>query len=237
MIKDRLGRVIEDVQAVTLPVDGRDLRLSIDTRLQYLVYKELQAALDKHQARAATAVVLDVHTGEILALANLPSYDPNRRENWKVATLRNQAITDTFEPGSIMKPYGGPRAGSGPHHHVDHLRHRQRAFPIPGFDDQRRQPQRRAGCGRRAAPLQQYRHDHDFREAAGPRNVGSLTELGLGQAPQLGFPGAAPGRLRPWDRWRLIEKATMAYGYGLSVSLLQVARAYTVFARDGDMVS
>lgn len=76
VIKDRLGRVIEDVQAVTLPVDGRDLRLSIDTRLQYLVYKELQAALDKHQARAATAVVLDVHTGEILALANLPSYDP-----------------------------------------------------------------------------------------------------------------------------------------------------------------
>ena len=105
VIKDRLGRVIEDVQAVTLPVDGRDLRLSIDTRLQYLVFKELKDAMDKHQAKGATAVVLDVHTGEILALANVPTFDPNKRETFQGAKLRNQAITDTFEPGSIMKPF------------------------------------------------------------------------------------------------------------------------------------
>ena len=105
VIKDRLGRVIEDVQAVTLPVDGRDLRLSIDTRLQYLVFKELKDAMDKHQAKGATAVVVDVQTGEILALANVPTFDPNKRESFHGSKLRNQAITDTFEPGSIMKPF------------------------------------------------------------------------------------------------------------------------------------
>lgn len=239
VIKDRLGRVIEDVQAITPPVDGRDLRLSIDTRLQYLVYKELQAAIDRHQARAATAVVVDVHTGEILALANLPSYDPNRRDTWKVANLRNQAITDTFEPGSIMKPFTAALA-------LD----LGRITPTTMFD---------TGNGRyqyQGSTISDVSRFNGVLDVAGilrrSSNIGMtmiseklqaremwdrFTELGLGQAPQLGFPGAAPGRLRPWDRWRLIEKATMAYGYGLSVSLLQVARAYTVFARDGDMVS
>ncbi len=239
VIKDRLGRVIEDVQAITPPVDGRDLRLSIDTRLQYLVYKELQAAMDRHQARAATAVVVDVHTGEILALANLPSYDPNRRDTWKVANLRNQAITDTFEPGSIMKPFTAALA-------LD----LGRITPTTKFD---------TGNGRfqyQGSTISDVSRFNGVLDVAGilrrSSNIGMtmiseklqaremwdrFTELGLGQAPQLGFPGAAPGRLRPWDRWRLIEKATMAYGYGLSVSLLQVARAYTVFARDGDMVS
>ncbi|MGE8603916.1 peptidoglycan D,D-transpeptidase FtsI family protein [Bordetella trematum] len=239
VIKDRLGRVIEDVQAITPPVDGRDLRLSIDTRLQYLVYKELQAAIERHQARAATAVVVDVHTGEILALANLPSYDPNRRDTWKVANLRNQAITDTFEPGSIMKPFTAALA-------LD----LGRITPTTMFD---------TGNGRyqyQGSTISDVSRFNGVLDVAGilrrSSNIGMtmiseklqaremwdrFTELGLGQAPQLGFPGAAPGRLRPWDRWRLIEKATMAYGYGLSVSLLQVARAYTVFARDGDMVS
>lgn len=239
VIKDRLGRVIEDVQAITPPVDGRDLRLSIDTRLQYLVYKELQTAIERHQARAATAVVVDVHTGEILALANLPSYDPNRRDTWKVANLRNQAITDTFEPGSIMKPFTAALA-------LD----LGRITPTTMFD---------TGNGRyqyQGSTISDVSRFNGVLDVAGilrrSSNIGMtmiseklqaremwdrFTELGLGQAPQLGFPGAAPGRLRPWDRWRLIEKATMAYGYGLSVSLLQVARAYTVFARDGDMVS
>ncbi|SPU49377.1 peptidoglycan D,D-transpeptidase FtsI family protein [Bordetella trematum] len=239
VIKDRLGRVIEDVQAITPPVDGRDLRLSIDTRLQYLVYKELQTAIERHEARAATAVVVDVHTGEILALANLPSYDPNRRDTWKVANLRNQAITDTFEPGSIMKPFTAALA-------LD----LGRITPTTMFD---------TGNGRyqyQGSTISDVSRFNGVLDVAGilrrSSNIGMtmiseklqaremwdrFTELGLGQAPQLGFPGAAPGRLRPWDRWRLIEKATMAYGYGLSVSLLQVARAYTVFARDGDMVS
>src|SRR5690606_3424925 len=105
VIKDRLGRVIEDVQAVTMPVNGRDLHLSIDTRLQYLVYRELSEALERHQASAASAIIMDVATGEILAMASLPTFDPNRRETFRSTNLRNRAITDTFEPGSIMKPF------------------------------------------------------------------------------------------------------------------------------------
>ena len=238
VIKDRLGRVIEDVQAVTLPVDGRDLRLSIDTRLQYLVFKELKDAMDKHQAKGATAVVLDVHTGEILALANVPTFDPNKRETFQGAKLRNQAITDTFEPGSIMKPFTAALAldlgritpntlfetGNG-------------RFVYQGStisDVSRNGTLDVAGVLRKSSNIGMTL----ISEKLESREMWNrFTELGLGQAPQVGFPGAAPGRLRPWERWRLIEKATMAYGYGLSVSLLQVARAYTVFARNGDMVS
>ena len=219
-------------------MDGRDLRLSIDTRLQYLVFKELKDAMDKHQAKGATAVVLDVHTGEILALANVPTFDPNKRETFQGAKLRNQAITDTFEPGSIMKPFTAALAldlgritpntlfetGNG-------------RFVYQGStisDVSRNGTLDVAGVLRKSSNIGMTL----ISEKLESREMWNrFTELGLGQAPQVGFPGAAPGRLRPWERWRLIEKATMAYGYGLSVSLLQVARAYTVFARNGDMVS
>lgn len=238
VIKDRLGRVIEDVQAVTLPVDGRDLRLSIDTRLQYLLYKELQDAMDKHQARAATAVILDVHTGEILALASLPTFDPNRRETFRPDTLRNQAITDTFEPGSIMKPFTAALALDlgriTPNTQFDTGNGKFQYQGSTISDVSRNGVLDVAGVLRRSSNIGMTM----ISERLEAREMWDrFTELGLGQAPQLGFPGAAPGRLRPWERWRPIEKATMAYGYGLSVSLLQVARAYTVFARDGDMVS
>lgn len=238
VIKDRLGRVIEDVQAVTMPVNGRDLHLSIDTRLQYLVYRELSEALERHQASAASAIIMDVATGEILAMASLPTFDPNRRETFRSTNLRNRAITDTFEPGSIMKPFTVALAldlgrittntqfdtGNG-------------AFRYQGstiHDVSRNGTLTVGGVLRRSSNIgmTMIADKLDSREM-----WERFTELGFGRAPQLGFPGAAPGRLRPWDRWRLIEKATMAYGYGLSASLLQVARAYTVFAREGDMVS
>ena len=236
VIKDRLGRVIEDVQAVTLPVDGRDLRLSIDTRLQYLVFKELKDAMDKHQAKGATAVVLDVHTGEILALANVPTFDPNKRETFQGAKLRNQAITDTFEPGSIMKPFTAALAldlgritpntlfetGNG-------------RFVYQGStisDVSRNGTLDVAGVLRKSSNIGMTL----ISESWNPRDVEPLHGTGPGAGPQVGFPARRPdacvlGALAP-DR-----EATMAYGYGLSVSLLQVARAYTVFARNGDMVS
>ena len=194
--------------------------------------------MDKHQAKGATAVVLDVHTGEILALANVPTFDPNKRETFQGAKLRNQAITDTFEPGSIMKPFTAALAldlgritpntlfetGNG-------------RFVYQGStisDVSRNGTLDVAGVLRKSSNIGMTL----ISEKLESREMWNrFTELGLGQAPQVGFPGAAPGRLRPWERWRLIEKATMAYGYGLSVSLLQVARAYTVFARNGDMVS
>ncbi|WP_459616960.1 peptidoglycan D,D-transpeptidase FtsI family protein [Bordetella sp. 2513F-2] len=238
VIKDRLGRVIEDVQAVNLPVDGRDLRLSIDTRLQYLLYKELNDAVTKHEARGATAVIVDVRTGEILALASLPTFDPNRRDTLTATNLRNQAITDTFEPGSIMKPFTAAlaldlgRVTPGTQFDTGNGRFQYQGSTIS--DVSRNGVLDVAGILRRSSNIGMTM----ISERLEAREMWNrFTELGLGQAPQLGFPGAAPGRLRPWERWRLIEKATMAYGYGLSVSLLQAARAYTVFARDGDMVS
>ncbi|HTK01872.1 MAG TPA: penicillin-binding protein 2 [Bordetella sp.] len=238
VIKDRLGRVIEDVQAVTEPVNGKDLRLSIDTRVQYLVFKALSDAIALHHARGAAAVVLDARTGEILSMASLPTYDPGNRGSLDTDALRNQAITDTFEPGSIMKPFTAALAldlgrittstmfdtGNG------HFRYQGSTIS----DVSRNGTINVADVLRRSSNIGMTL----ISEKLEPREMWDrFTELGFGQAPQLGFPGAAPGRLRPWDRWRLIEKATMAYGYGLSVSLLQMARAYTVFARDGDMVS
>ncbi|MCD0501857.1 peptidoglycan D,D-transpeptidase FtsI family protein [Bordetella petrii] len=238
VIKDRLGRVIEDVQAVTLPVNGRDLHLSIDTRLQYLVYRELNDAVERHQASAASAIIMDVHTGEILALASLPTFDPNRRETFHTPNLRNRAITDTFEPGSIMKPFTAALAlDLGRINTSTQFETGNGAFRYQGntiHDVSRNGTLTVGGVLRRSSNIGMTM----ISEKLESREMWErFTELGFGRAPQLGFPGAAPGRLRPWDRWRLIEKATMAYGYGLSVSLLQVARAYTVFARDGDMVS
>jgi len=238
VIKDRLGRVIEDVRAVNLPVDGRDLRLSLDTRLQYLVYKALKDAMEQHRARAAAAVAIDVRTGEILALANLPSYDPNRRETLSGANLRNRALTDTFEPGSIMKPFTAAlaldlgRITTSTLFDTGNGRFQYQGSTIS--DVSRNGVLDVAGILRRSSNIGMTMISERLQAQ---EMWNRFTELGLGQAPNTGFPGAAAGRLRPWERWRLIEKATMAYGYGLSVSLLQIARAYTVFARNGDMVS
>ncbi|MDO9023685.1 penicillin-binding protein 2 [Zwartia sp.] len=237
VMKDRMGRNIDDVREVDSPEDGRDIKLSIDTRIQYQVYRALQEAMIANKAKGAAAVVIDVKTGEILALGNMPTYDPNRRESFRSGNLRNQALTDTFEPGSIMKPFT-----------VGLALELNRITPATQF---------RTGNGKLAyqgATISDVKANGTL-DTGGillkSSNIGMtliseklesremwarFNELGLGQVPQTGFPGAAAGRLRPWERWRLIEKATMSYGYGLSVSLLQMARAYTVFARDGDMV-
>jgi len=238
VIRDRLGRIIEDVQAIVPSVDGRDLFLSLDAGLQFGLYTALGKAMQTHKARAAAGVIVDVRTGEILALANLPSYDPNRLETRKGAALRNRTVTDIFEPGSIIKPFV-----------VGLALDRHAVNAATSFD---------TGNG------QLRYHGHTIRDVSrnGVINVADIlrrssnigmvllserlepqdmwakfTELGFGRAPQARFPGLATGLLRAWDRWRPIERATMAYGYGLSASLLQIAQAYTVFAREGDMVS
>ncbi|MDN5843319.1 MAG: penicillin-binding protein 2 [Alcaligenaceae bacterium] len=238
VIKDRLGRVVEDVQAVVPPVDGRNLSLSIDSGIQFDTYSALKASVEAHDAKAGAAIVLDVHTGEVLAMVNLPSYNPNDTAQRSGPALRNRVMTDTFEPGSIMKPFTAALA-------LDN----KTITTKTKFD---------TGDGR-------YRYQGSVISDVGhygvltvggiiqhSSNVGmtmisellssqdmwtKFSELGFGRAPQTDFPGMASGRLRPWQRWRPIERATMAYGYGLSVSLIQVAHAYTAFARNGDMVS
>ena len=246
VIKDRLGRVVED-DWLRAPVDGSDLRLSIDSRIQHIAASALRNAVDKHQARGGSAVVLDVRSGEILALANYPSFDPNHRERLSFDAIRNRALTDSFEPGSTLKPFAvaaALEAGS-----VTPLTTIQTA---PG----------RLTIGDRTIG---DAHPHGLltveQVLAKSSNVGTAkialdlparalwetyTSAGFGQVPQAqpvrgataeaGFSGAVAGRLRPYKTWRPIEQATIAYGYGVSVSLLQLARAYTVFARDGDIV-
>lgn len=238
VIKDRLGRVVEDVQAVVPPVNGQDLSLSIDAGLQFDLYTALNKALVDHKAKAASGIIVDVRTGEILALANLPSYDPNNREDRKGSALRNRVITDTFEPGSIMKPFTAALAletgaittstlfntGNG------HYRYQGATIS----DVSSNGTLNVAGILRRSSNIGMTMISELLNSQAMWNN---FTALGFGRAPRANFPGVASGRLRPWERWRPIERATMAYGYGLSVSLLQIAHAYTVFARNGDMVS
>jgi cell division protein FtsI (penicillin-binding protein 3) len=238
VIKDRLGRVVEDVQAVVPPVDGQNLQLSIDAGIQFDTYSALKAALELHKARAGAAIVLDARTGEVLSMVNLPSYDPNDTAQRTGEALRNRVVTDTFEPGSIMKPFTAALA-------LDE----GKITTSTRFD---------TGNGRyryQGALISDVGH-YGVLDVGGiiqhSSNVGmtmiserldsrdmwtKFSELGFGRVPQTNFPGMASGRLRPWQRWRPIERATMAYGYGLSVSLIQVAHAYTAFARNGDMVS
>jgi cell division protein FtsI (penicillin-binding protein 3) len=237
VIRDRLGRVIEDVGAVREPHNGRDLALSIDSKIQFLAFDALRDAVQTHKAKAGAAVVLDAHSGEILALANWPTYNPNQRGQLSGAQLRNRVITDTFEPGSTMKPFTVALA-------------LELGEVTPGTVIQ-------------TAPGRLTIGSHTIGDAHphGPltveevvqksSNVGTAklalgmpaqkmwelyTVLGLGQAPRIGFPGAVAGRVRPYRSWRPIEQATMSYGYGLSVSLLQLARAYTVFTNDGELL-
>jgi len=238
VIRDRLGRVVEDVQAVVPPVHGQDLRLSLDAGLQFDAYSALKKAMEEHNAQAGAGIVVDVKTGEVLALVNLPSYDPNRRDDRTGGALRNRVITDTFEPGSIMKPFTVALAldldkvTTSTKFDTGNGRYRYQGSVIS--DVSRNGVLDVAGILRRSSNIGMTM----ISELLTSQEMWTkFTELGFGRAPHANFPGVASGKLRPWERWRPIERATMAYGYGLSASLLQIAHAYTVFARDGDMVS
>ncbi|NYT38751.1 penicillin-binding protein 2 [Allopusillimonas soli] len=238
VIKDRLGRIVEDIQAVIPPVDGKDLKLSIDVGIQFDVYTALKKALDEHDAKAGAGIVLDAKTGEVLALVNLPSFDPNDRSQLQGPALRNRALTDTFEPGSIMKPFTAGLAldihritpttlfdtGNGAYRYQGATIHDVSSNGVLNV----------AGILRRSSNIGMTMISERL---TNKEMWTKFTQLGFGRAPHTNFPGVASGRLRPWDRWRPIERATMAYGYGLSVSLMQIAHAYTAFARNGDMVS
>ena len=237
VIKDRRGNVIEDVDAVRPPRDGRDLALSIDSKIQYLAFRELKAAVEANRAKAGAIVVLDIHTGEVLALANLPVYNPNNRANLTGAQLRNRVLTDTFEPGSTMKPFTIALALE-----LGMVKPATVVQTAPG----------KLSIGRSTIS---DAHPHGALTVAEvlqkSSNVGTvklalaidrqvmgemLNRAGFGVVPRVQFPGAVAGKVRPAATWRPIEQATMSYGYGLSASLLQLARAYTIFARDGDIV-
>ena len=237
VIKDRLGRVVETVGDEIPPVDGQDLQLSIDSKVQFFAYQKLRDAVTSHKAKSGSVVVLDAQTGEVLALANYPSYAPDNRRHLSGAQLRNIAITDTFEPGSTMKPVTVAMA----------------------LEAGKVTPQTLIATAPGTYKLDKFTirdtHNYGTLTVEGvvqkSSNVGSLkiaqrlsaqemwetyTALGYGRKPDLAFPGAASGRVRHWKGWRPVEQATMAYGYGLSASLFQMAHSYTAFSHDGRVI-
>ena len=237
VIKDRLGRVVEDVGETVPPVDGEDLQLSIDSKVQFFAYQKLREAVLEHKAKAGSVVVLDAQSGEVLALANYPSYSPDKRINLSGEQLRNRALTDTFEPGSTMKPFAVALAlEKGLVKPETPIQTAPGRITITGSTITDAHPhgvltvneviQKSSNVGTVKMAMQLE-----------PREMWEMfAQVGFGQKPQLPFPGVVSGRLRPYKTWRPIEQATMSYGYGISGSLFQVARAYTVFARDGEVV-
>ena len=234
VIKDRLGRVVEDVGQMTLPVDGEDLQLSIDSKVQFFAYQKLREAVWENKAKAGSVVVLDAQTGEILALANYPSYSPDKRVNLSGEQLRNRALTNSFEPGSTMKPFTIALAlEKGLVKPETVIQTSPGSINITGSTITDSHPhgalsvneviQKSSNVGTVKIAMQTQ-----------PREMWEMfTSVGFGQKPQLPFPGVVSGRLRAAKTWRPIEQATMSYGYGISVSLFQIARAYTIFASDG----
>ncbi len=237
VIKDRLGNVVEDIGDSVAPEDGRDLELSIDSKVQFFAYQRVRDAVTENKAKAGSVVVLDVQTGEVLALANYPSYTPGDRRNLSGAQLRNRALTDTFEPGSTMKPFiAGWAMESGRVTPDTVIQTAPGHITITGSTITDAHPhgpltvaqviQKSSNVGTVKLAMQMQ-----------PREMWELfSAAGFGQRPQIEFPGAVTGRLRPYKSWRPIEQATMSFGYGLSVSLYQLARAYTMFAHDGELI-
>lgn len=237
VIKDRRGQIVEDVGSIKPPQDGRDIRLSLDSKIQYLAYSQLKQAVVDNKAKAGGIVVVDAKTGEVLALANWPTYNPNNRERLSGAQLRNRAVTDTFEPGSTLKPFTiaqGLEEGKVRFDTIINCAPGKLTIGKATISDahphgalsvaQVIQKSSNIGAAKIAAMLT-------------PEQMWRMFDaVGFGQPARLGFPGEVGGRLRPWKSWLPIEQATMSYGHGISVSLMQLARAYSVFARDGDLV-
>ncbi|MDO5087779.1 MAG: penicillin-binding protein 2 [Comamonadaceae bacterium] len=237
VIKDRLGRVVEAVGDEVPPVDGQDIQLSIDSKVQFFAYQKLRDAVTEHKARAGSVVVLDAVTGEVLALANYPSYSPDDRRRLTGAQLRNIALTDTFEPGSTMKPITvamALEAGRVTPRTV--IQTAPGTYQLDRFtirDTRNYGPLTVEGVIQKSSNVGSLKIAQRLR----PQEMwDTYTALGYGQRPDLDFPGVAVGRLRPWKNWRPVEQATMAYGYGLSASLFQMAHSYTAFAHDGQVI-
>jgi cell division protein FtsI (penicillin-binding protein 3) len=234
VIKDRLGRIVENVEGIRAAKPGRDLTLSIDKRIQYIAYRGLKAGVQRYKARSGSMVILDAHTGEILAMVNQPSYNPNNRLGLKGEYFRNRAMTDVFEPGSTIKPFtvaaALERGTYAPSTKID---------TRPGY----------LQVGRHTV---RDLHNYGILDVSGiiknSSNVGAtkialslkpqflwrlFNRLGFGAFTEAGLPGESPGHLRDYQAWREMDRATLAFGYGLSVTTLQLARAYIVLANEG----
>ena len=234
VLRDRLGRVIEDVESIEPPQPGGDLVTSIDLRIQYFAYRALKAAVQQYHAASASAVVIDVTTGEVLADVNQPAYNPNDRSQLKPALFRNRAITDIIEPGSTFKPLIVAAAlDSGC------FNAQSQVDTSPGFiqigskhiEDHRNFG--RISLGTILAKSSNVGIVHVVMQLDKDSLWNTLSRFGVGRLTSSGFPGESAGVLAPYQSWRPIGQATLGYGYGLSITPLQLAQAYAVFGAGG----
>lgn len=236
VIKDRMGRIVEDIDSIRAPQHGERLMLSIDAKIQYLAFRELKKAIADHRAKAGGIVVLDAVTGEVLAMANFPTYNPNNRSNHDASRARNRAVTDLFEPGSTLKPFTAAtalEAGTVTAESVIQTAPGHLTIGKATIHDAHA-----SGALTVAQVIQKSSNVGAAKIALGlpPETLWTLfNRVGFGTPPQSGFPGEVSGRLRAHEKWKPIEQATMSYGHGISVSLLQLARAYSIFATDGQL--
>lgn len=234
VIQDRLGRTVEDIESISSPQPGADLMTSIDLRIQYLAYRELKAAVQEHGAKAGSIVVLDIDSGEVLAMVNQPAYNPNDRDQVAAARYRNRAVTDIFEPGSSIKPFIAAAGLASGRYHRDTIIDTSPGFVRVGIKNI--PDPRNLGAISLTTVL------------ARSSNVGitkmamtlpaqsmrdTLTAFGFGEVTGSGFPGESAGLLNEVSNWRQIGQATISYGYGLSVTPLQLARAYATLGAYG----
>ena len=237
VLRNRKGQVVEDIAQVSAAHSGKDLYTSLDMRLQYIAYRSLASAIQYHKAKSGSAVLIDAHSGEVLAMVNLPSYNPNSHQNQTASHRRNRSITDVFEPGSVIKPFTLAAA-------LDRKLFGRKSVinTAPGY-------MKVTGY-----PIRDFRN-YGALDLAGilakSSNVGaskiamkmkpeqlwkSFTDYGFGEPSGVSFPAASSGYFRHFMDWQPLDHATMAFGYGLSVSTLQLARAYTIFANEGELL-
>ncbi len=234
VLKDRLGRYVEDIESVEAPVHGQDVVTSIDLRMQYFAYRALQSAVKEHKAKSGSAVVVDVDTGEVLAMVNQPSYNPNNRSSFSASRYRNRAITDILEPGSALKPLIVSAA-------LESGKYRKNSYidTSPGFVNvgpKKIMDKRNLGRINMQTILQKSSNVGATKLAMSMDSEylwDVLTRFGLGKVTASGFPGESAGLLSHFSNWRDISQATLAYGYGLSMTPLQLAQAYAALGSQG----
>ncbi|HEY4698343.1 MAG: cell division protein [Betaproteobacteria bacterium RBG_16_56_24] len=236
VIKDRRGRIVEDAGSLQASKPGSDVLLSLDSKVQHLAYRELEIAVKQHRAKSGAIVVLDARSGEVLALANYPGYNPNSRNNASNKAMRNRAITDLFEPGSTMKPFTVATAIEAGKMRPNTLVNTEHGVFI--VNNRKIHDQHPAAMMTVSQIIQRSSNVGSAKVALSLKSEmlwRGLSDSGFGVQTGSNFPGEASGKLRDPKTWRPIEQATMSYGHGISVSLLQLARAYTIFASDGEL--
>jgi cell division protein FtsI (penicillin-binding protein 3) len=236
VIKDNHGYIVEDAGSLHAPKPGSDIVLSLDSNLQHIAYRELENAVKQHRAKAGAVVVLDARSGEVLALANYPGYNPNNRNNTSSKAMRNRAIADLFEPGSTLKPFTIATAIETGKVHPNTLINTEHGVFTVG--DRKIHDSHPESMLTVAQVIQKSSNVGAAKIALSLKSETmwqGLADSGFGAQTGSNFPGEAPGKLRDPKTWRPIEQATMAYGHGISVNLLQLARAYTIFANDGEL--